>query len=313
MIRPAERKLLISRRSLLRLGAIGAGSLLLAGCDDAVSENPRVLAVIDKAEALTYRAQRLILPRDKLAPEYSESDIAPEFRANGSTSPSDQTYRTLASANFVDWLLAVDGLVEKPMTLSLADLRGLPARTQITRHDCVEGWSCIGKWTGAPLSEVLNRAGVKPQAKFVVFHCADRFQDGVPDDLEPGESSAAGSGGAPYYESIDFVDAYHPQTLLAYELNGKPLPIAYGAPLRLRLGRQLGYKMAKYVMRIELVELLRPIRRRQRRLLGRSRLRVVRGDLDSPSPRRRMLRRCRMGISVANWAAPGLAPFESRP
>jgi len=254
MIRPAERKLLISRRSLLRLGAIGAGSLLLAGCDDAVSENPRVLAVIDKAEALTYRAQRLILPRDKLAPEYSESDIAPEFRANGSTSPSDQTYRTLASANFVDWLLAVDGLVEKPMTLSLADLRGLPARTQITRHDCVEGWSCIGKWTGAPLSEVLNRAGVKPQAKFVVFHCADRFQDGVPDDLEPGESSAAGSGGAPYYESIDFVDAYHPQTLLAYELNGKPLPIAYGAPLRLRLGRQLGYKMAKYVMRIELVD-----------------------------------------------------------
>jgi len=254
MIRPAERKLLISRRSLLRLGAIGAGSLLLAGCDDAVSENPRVLAVIDKAEALTYRAQRLIPPRDKLAPEYSESDIAPEFRANGSTSPSDQTYRTLASANFVDWLLAVDGLVEKPMTLSLADLRGLPARTQITRHDCVEGWSCIGKWTGAPLSEVLNRAGVKPQAKFVVFHCADRFQDGVPDDLEPGESSAAGSGSAPYYESIDFVDAYHPQTLLAYELNGKPLPIAYGAPLRLRLGRQLGYKMAKYVMRIELVD-----------------------------------------------------------
>ncbi len=249
-----ERKLLVSRRSLLRFGAIGVGSLLLAGCDDAVSENPRILSFIDKASVLTYRAQRLILPRDKLAPEFSESDIAPQFRANGSTSPSDPAYRALAAANFVDWRLMVDGLVDKPLKLSLADLRALPASTQITRHDCVEGWSCIGKWTGTPLSEVLNRAGVKPQARFVVFHCADRFQDdGVPDDFEPGESDSGNSGGVPYYESIDFVDAYHPQTLLAYELNDQTLPIAYGAPLRLRLGRQLGYKMAKYVMRIELV------------------------------------------------------------
>ena len=256
MIQPAERKLVhsISRRHLLRLGTIGAGSLLLAGCDDSISENPSVLAIIDKASALTYRAQRLVLPRDKLAPEYSESDIAPQFRANGSTNPSNAAYRTLVAANFVNWRLAVDGLVEKPMQLSLADLRALPARTQITRHDCVEGWSCIGKWTGTPLSEVLNRAGVKPQAKFVVFHCADRFQDGVPNDLAPGETNDDSPGGTPYYESIDFVDAYHPQTLLAYELNGQPLPIAYGAPLRLRLGRQLGYKMAKYVMRIELVD-----------------------------------------------------------
>lgn len=260
MTRPAERKLLqaISRRNLLRFGAIGAGSFLLAGCNDAISENPRVLEVIDKASALTYRAQRLILPRDKLAPEFADSDIAPQFRANGSTSPSDETYRALAAANFVDWRLAVDGLVEKPMKLSLTDLRALPARTQITRHDCVEGWSCIGKWTGTTLSEVLNRAGVKPQAKFVIFHCADRFQGGQPDDLEPGETSVSGSGGTPYYESIDFVDAYHPQTLLAYELNGQALPIAYGAPLRLRLGRQLGYKMAKYVMRIELVDSFAP-------------------------------------------------------
>ncbi len=256
MIQPAERKLVhsISRRHLLRLGTIGAGSLLLAGCDDSISENPSVLAIIDKASALTYRAQRLVLPRDKLAPEYSESDIAPQFRANGSTNPSNAAYRALVAANFVNWRLAVDGLVEKPMQLSLADLRALPARTQITRHDCVEGWSCIGKWTGTPLSEVLNRAGVKPQAKFVVFHCADRFQDGVPNDLVPGETNDDSPGGTPYYESIDFVDAYHPQTLLAYELNGQPLPIAYGAPLRLRLGRQLGYKMAKYVMRIELVD-----------------------------------------------------------
>jgi DMSO/TMAO reductase YedYZ molybdopterin-dependent catalytic subunit len=250
-----ERKLLLSRRALLRFGAIGAGSLLLAGCDDSISENPRVLAFIDKASALTYRAQRLILPRDQLAPEFSESDIAAQFRANGSTSPSDASYRALAAGNFVDWRLTVDGLVNTPLKLSLIDLRALPASTQITRHDCVEGWSCIGKWTGTPLSEVLNRAGVKPQAKFAVFHCADKFQDGGdPDDFGPGDSETVYSGGVPYYESIDFVDAYHPQTLLAYELNGQALPIAYGAPLRLRLGRQLGYKMAKYVMRIELVE-----------------------------------------------------------
>ncbi len=144
------------------------------------------------------------------------------------------------------------------MQLSLADLRALPARTQITRHDCVEGWSCIGKWTGTPLSEVLNRAGVKPQAKFVLFHCADKFsQAGVPDAFDPNQSDTVDGGGVNYYESIDFVDAYHPQTLLAYGLNGQALPVTYGAPLRLRLGRQLGYKQAKYVMRIELVDSFR--------------------------------------------------------
>ncbi len=242
----------LSRRGLLRLGA-GAGSLLLAGCDDSISENPRLLDFVGKAEKLTYGAQRLILGRDALAPEYSESDIAAEFRANGSTSPSDAAYRALAKNNFADWRLEVGGLVGTPLKLSLADLRSLPASTQITRHDCVEGWSCIGKWTGAPLSEVLNRAGVLPRAKFVVFHCADLLTDGDPDDFEPGQSDSTDSGGVAYYESIDFVDAYHPQTLLAYGLNDQPLPVANGAPLRLRLGRQLGYKMAKYIMRIELV------------------------------------------------------------
>jgi DMSO/TMAO reductase YedYZ molybdopterin-dependent catalytic subunit len=254
-MRRIERKLLVSRRRLLVLGAAGAGSLMLAGCDDSISENPRVLDAIDKASVLTYRVQRLILPRDKLAPEYSESDIAPVFRTNGSTSPSDRAYRALAKANFTDWRLIVDGLVEKPLQLSLADLHALPASTQVTRHDCVEGWSCIGKWTGPPLSEVLDRVGVKPQAKFVLFHCADKFSDGGdPDDYVPGESDSVMTGGENYYESIDMVDAYHPQTLLAYELNGQQLPTAYGAPLRLRLGRQLGYKQAKYLMRIELVD-----------------------------------------------------------
>jgi DMSO/TMAO reductase YedYZ molybdopterin-dependent catalytic subunit len=120
--------------------------------------------------------------------------------------------------------------------LSLAELRAQPARTQITRHDCVEGWSDVAKWTGARLGPLLDKAGLKPNARFIVFHCADSLD-----------------GQTNYYESIDLIDAYHPQTLLAYEMNDAPLPIANGAPVRLRVERQLGYKHAKYVMRLEAV------------------------------------------------------------
>jgi DMSO/TMAO reductase YedYZ molybdopterin-dependent catalytic subunit len=131
------------------------------------------------------------------------------------------------------------------LALSLAEIRGLPSRTQITRHDCVEGWSAIGEWKGARLSALLEAAHPLPHARYVVFYCAD------PMETDPGSS---------YYESIDLEDAFHPQTILAYDLNGGPLPIKNGAPLRLRLERQLGYKMAKYVMRLELVEHLSSIR-----------------------------------------------------
>jgi DMSO/TMAO reductase YedYZ molybdopterin-dependent catalytic subunit len=145
--------------------------------------------------------------------------------------------------NFADWRLVVDGLVDRPQKLSLRDLRAMPPRTQITRHDCVEGWSCIGKWTGVPLQAVLDRAALKPQTRYIVFHCFDTMDD---------EGS---EGQAPhYYESIDLVDAAHPQTILAYEMNGRTLPVPHGAPLRLRVERQLGYKMAKYLRRIEAVE-----------------------------------------------------------
>jgi DMSO/TMAO reductase YedYZ molybdopterin-dependent catalytic subunit len=133
-------------------------------------------------------------------------------------------------------------LVERPLALSLEDLRARPARTQITRHDCVEGWSSIGQWTGARLSALLDEAGLKPQARYIVFHCADRLDPNAPGDR------------GLYYESIDLVDAFHEQTILAYEMNGQVLPVAHGAPLRLRVERQLGYKHAKYVMRIEAVE-----------------------------------------------------------
>ena len=129
----------------------------------------------------------------------------------------------------------IDGLVARPLSLSMAQIRTMPARTQITRHDCVEGWSAIGKWTGVPLALLLNSAGLSSAARYIVFHCYDKF------------------GGAPYYESIDLVDAFHPQTILAWALNDRMLPVPNGAPLRLRVERQLGYKHAKYVKRIEAV------------------------------------------------------------
>jgi DMSO/TMAO reductase YedYZ molybdopterin-dependent catalytic subunit len=230
------------RRGLLA-GLASLGALALSGCDR-LSNEPRIRSILGSANALTYRVQRLLLGAGSLAREYGEADISPVFRANGSTDPQDDAYLDLAEKDFADWRLKVDGLVEHELTLSLGDLRTLPSRTQITRHDCVEGWSCIGKWTGVPLSELLSRAVVKPEARYVVFHCADTLDDGgLTEDAES----------IRYYESIDLIDAAHAQTILAYDMNGKKLDVAHGAPLRLRLERQLGYKMAKYIMRIELV------------------------------------------------------------
>ncbi|MET0294665.1 MAG: molybdopterin-binding protein [Phenylobacterium sp.] len=228
---------MIDRRKAL-LGS--AAGLLLAGCDKVV-QDPAVQKTLARAEGLTLKAQRTLIPRAALAPEFSPADISPDFRANGTTDPQDYEYLALRDAAFADYRLIVDGLVERPLELSLAQLRALPARAQITRHDCVEGWSSIGKWTGARLSAVLRAAGLKPQAKYVVFHCFDT--------LEPTLDNTGR-----YYESLDLVDAFHEQTILAYEMNDRPLAVKHGAPLRLRVERQLGYKQAKYVMRIEAVE-----------------------------------------------------------
>jgi len=234
----------LHRRGLLKALA-AVGGFAVSGCDRLASE-PRFRSVLDAANSLTYKVQRLLIGADRLAPEYSEADISAAFRANGSTDPQDKEYLDLVGNHFADWRLKVHGLVEHELSLSLEELRAWPARTQITRHDCVEGWSCIGKWTGVPLSEILSRAGVRPEARFVVFHCADTLDDGGEFGVDPERIR--------YYESIDLIDAAHPQTILAYEMNGKLLTVPYGAPLRLRLERQLGYKMAKYIMRIELVQ-----------------------------------------------------------
>jgi len=211
------------------------------GACDRIAESPRVNSTLDWAEEVNHRVQRVLLGRKALAREYTDKDISREFRANGTTNPDTEQYNALAKGGFVDWKLAVGGLVERPLQLSLEELRSMPPRTQITRHDCVEGWSCIGKWKGVQLSRVIERAGLKPAARFIAFYCADTL-----------ELTLDGTG--QYYETIDLVDALHPQTLLAYDMNDRPLDVPHGAPLRLRLERQLGYKMAKYVMRIEALE-----------------------------------------------------------
>ncbi len=226
-----EKRRLITRRGLIRTGALGAGGLLLAGCDR-LSSSAGFRGLLEGAEDLHMGSQRLF-GGNALAREFSESDMSPLFRANGNQEVADSAYRGHLTSQFANWALVVDGLVARPLALPLAALQAMEQREQITRHDCVEGWSAIGKWQGPQLSRVLALAGVSERARYIVFHCADRF------------------GSTPYYESIDMADALHPQTILAWKMNGQPLPEAHGAPLRLRVERQLGYKHAKYVMRVE--------------------------------------------------------------
>ena len=229
----------ISRRAAL-IGAAGAGGLMLTGCDK-LSQSPSFLRVMDMAERLNLKTQRLLMPKTALAPEFTQADLSPVFKANGSFTGTTDEYQRLLDNNFADFRLKVFGLVRHPLSLSLEELKALPARSQITRHDCVEGWSAIGGWTGVQLSLLLAAAQLLPQARYIVFNCADNL---------------GGGPGGLYYESIDLVDAVHPQTIMAYAMNGQPLPVAHGAPLRLRLERQLGYKMAKYVMSIQAVDSL---------------------------------------------------------
>jgi len=232
----------ISRRRFLTGASVGTASLALGGCDafdSYLSSDSKVRQTLERANDLSYRVQRLLQGRDALAQEFSAADIRQPQRPNGITSPDDEAYNALLTNGFADWRLEVSGLVQRPLSLSLTQLQSMPSRTQITRHDCVEGWSAIAQWQGARLSALLDVVKPAATAKYVVFHCADPMEEG---------------GQSPYYESIDMDDAYHEQTLLAYALNGQPLPIANGAPIRLRVERQLGYKHAKYVMRLELVE-----------------------------------------------------------
>jgi len=233
MISPSSASILITRRNAL----VGGAGLLLAGCDQ-INASPTTQSILSLGEKATRSAQRLISDRNALALEFTRAEMSPVFRMNGTRDPGDATYKALAADNFADWTLTVDGMVARPLKMSLAQLQAAPTRTQITRHDCVEGWSAIGEWTGVPLGLLLHHADMSTNAKYVVFHCADLY------------------GGKPYYESIDMIDAFHPQTILASRMNGRPLVVGHGAPLRLRVERQLGYKQAKYIMRVEAVSTL---------------------------------------------------------
>lgn len=226
------------RRFLLRLGT-AAGLVALAGCDR-LSRSQWFPRVLESAESFNRRLHHLLASRTSMAREFSESELSPHFRSNGTGNPPDADYRRLAATGFDRWHLEVGGMVRHPAALSLAELKALPSRTQITRHDCVEGWSAIAKWKGARLAALLDRVQPLPNARYVVFYCYDTMD----------------RSGAKYYESIDFEDALHPQTILAYEWNDRPLPIRYGAPLRVRVERQLGYKMAKYIRAMEVVDRL---------------------------------------------------------
>lgn len=222
----------MKRRNLLA----GMGAAFVAGCSKIGKSDP-MQRLFGWAEDWHRGAQRAIAGRQALSPEYSAKDISPFFRGNGTTDPAaaNPAYASAEAEGFAGWTLAVRGLVDREVDFTLEQLKTLPQRTQITRHDCVEGWSAIGQWTGPQLGILLDMAGVQQDAQFVVFRCADTL------------------GGSPYYESVDMKDAYHPQTIIAHTLNGEPLPVRNGAPLRVRIERQLGYKSAKYLTAIEAV------------------------------------------------------------
>jgi DMSO/TMAO reductase YedYZ molybdopterin-dependent catalytic subunit len=218
---------------LAGIAALGAGAC--AQFSRSVSGSDSAQSLFDMAEDWHRAAHRALAGRERLAPEYAPEDRSPTFKGNGSVTVESEFYRSEIASGFPNWRLEVKGLVDNPLRLSLDDLRALPQRTQITRHDCVEGWSAIGEWTGPQLSTLLDQAKVKEQANFIVFRCADTLY------------------GRDYYESVDMIDAYHPQTIIAHQLNGEPIPEKNGAPLRMRIERQLGYKHAKYLTAIEAV------------------------------------------------------------
>ena len=231
---------LITRRKLISTAlaaAAGASGLVaasrLANRYGLIPPDPN--GIFGIGETLTYAAQRILMSRNSLAREFNRSDISKIAPVNGNV-PEDDTYHLLLRGGFENWRLIVDGLVARPASLSLAELKQFPSRTQITHQACEEGWSFIAEWTGVPLSYVLNLAGVTTQARYVVFFPFDESWD-----------------------SLDMADAWHPQTLLAYAMNGNELPTPHGAPLRLRVARQLGYKSVKYLSRITVTDTLKNI------------------------------------------------------
>jgi DMSO/TMAO reductase YedYZ molybdopterin-dependent catalytic subunit len=214
--------------------ASSLGALGLGGCSSSVKDaltNGPLHGVLASAQSLN----RAVIGTRGMARLYTDADVAREFRVNGLDTPTDATYTGLHHDGWSRYTLVVDGLVERPLTFTLAALRAMPLQTQITRHDCVEGWSVIGKWRGVQLADVIAAARPTTAARYAIFSCFDRDETGTN-----------------YYESLSLPQAAHPQALLALDLNDAPLDPDHGAPVRLRVPTQLGYKSAKWVRRIEL-------------------------------------------------------------
>ena len=228
----------ISRRTMLTRGLAAAAGLSGLAAAARIADRyglvpPDGGGIYGPGETMTYAAHRLVT-RHSLAREFDRSQISPQPFANETSPPSDH-FKRLEADGFKDWRLSVEGLVARPASLSVDDVKRFPARRQITEIACEEGWSYIAEWIGTPLVDVLNAAGILPQARYVVYF-----------SIQKG-----------WWDSVDMADALHPQTLIAHAMNGGDLPVAFGGPLRLRVPRQLGYKSVKYINRLVVTDSLK--------------------------------------------------------
>lgn len=228
----------LSRRKLITTGLAATAGLAGLTAADRLAQRyglipPDHAGLYGPGETLTYAAQRL-LTRHSLASEFPRSMISKSPFAN-EVAPPNALFKSLQPNHFADWRLQVDGLVAHPASLSLADLKALSTRSQITEVACEEGWSYIAEWIGTPLVDVLHAVGVSPHARYVAYHSTD-----------PG-----------FWDSIDMGDALHPQTLLTWGMNDNDLPVPFGGPLRIRVPRQLGYKSVKYLTRLTVTDSLK--------------------------------------------------------
>ena len=225
----------ISRRKLILGGLATAAGVSALGVAARIAQKyglvpPDHGGIYGLGETLTSASQRL-LTRHSLAREFSRSQISNPPFAN-EIAPLNDAYKRLQAGGFADWRLTVDGMVDRPASFSLDQLKSYPRRSQITHLACEEGWSYIAEWIGVPLSYVLDAVGVKPQARYVAYF-----------SIEPD-----------WWDSVDMADALHPQTFLAYGMNGNELPVGNGGPLRMRVPRHLGYKSVKFVTHLTVTD-----------------------------------------------------------
>ena len=195
-----------------------------------------------RTQALTEPLRRVLFGHGLSVQQYAPTEISPYFRVNGRP-PADAAYAAMAREHFSGFVLEVDGLVELPLRLTLAELRRWPKHVQITKHCCIQGWSAIASWGGVSVGDIMRHCRPLAAARYLVFYALDDKSTSEPDPAGPGR----------FYGTIGIALASHPQTILAYEMNNRPLPVPHGAPLRLRVETQLGFTMVKYVRRIEFV------------------------------------------------------------